>query len=94
VFAHLARKVGENDVTILQLDSEHRVGERLFYLPVDFYCFFFCQIFLPRRQSVGALPPCCQLDAGVRGIPGPGGTVFGPRKREMRLGLTSGDVYA
>jgi len=34
------------------------------------------------------------LDAGVRGIPGPGGTVFGPRKREMRLGLTSGDVYA
>jgi hypothetical protein len=53
---HLAREVGEDDVAILELDSEHRVGERLFYLPIDFYGFFFCQKILLGPQSVGALP--------------------------------------
>ena len=43
VFPHLSRKVGKDDVPILQLDPEHGVGKRFFHFSVDFNGLFLRQ---------------------------------------------------
>ncbi len=41
VLAHLARKMGKNNVSIRQLDTEHRVGKSLSDYALHFDRFFF-----------------------------------------------------
>ena len=80
--------MGEDEVSILELDSEHRIRERLFYLPIDFYGFFFgqknpplpneCSDFAPR---VSIVDTDAQHAEGVRrreAAERVDGTLFGP----------------
>jgi hypothetical protein len=40
--SHLARYVAEYDVIVVELYSEHRIGERLNYLSLEFNLVFLC----------------------------------------------------
>jgi hypothetical protein len=42
MLTHFATDVSQDDVTILQLDMEHGVGQRLYDLALDLYSLFLC----------------------------------------------------
>lgn len=83
MFAHLARDMGSNDVTIFQFDPEHGIGQGLDDRTFHFYVFFFSHMpcfcllsrILYRRSGIilelSVTCPQDFQDAHHRLIPGP-----------------------
>src|SRR6202035_1715794 len=68
--AHLAGHMPEHHVIVVELYAEHRVGQRLNHLALEFDLIFLCYELHPVRVAAHARRPCVEVCIGKLSVLG------------------------